>query len=308
MSVLRYRIMTGRTLAHYRIMEKLGAGGMGVVYRAHDTRLGRDVALKVVGAQDRVGDRARERLLREARTASVLNHPNICTVYEAGEADGETYIAMELVEGQTLSALIGSDELAPETAIRYGVQIADALSHAHERGVVHRDLKCANVIITPDGRPKVLDFGLARRGAGDQGSGAGDETLTQEGAVAGTLAYMAPEVLRGEAADARSDLWALGVMLYQAVAGTLPFRGTTSFEITSAILRDSAAPLPSHVPAGRPPLSGACWPSSPGRDTSEPARCARRWRPFSRAWRFPARYRESGFRGGGGCGPPAPWR
>ncbi len=242
--------MVGRTLAHYRIEEEIGAGGMGVVYRARDTQLERAVALKVVGEQAQVDENARARLLREARTASALNHPNICTIYEAGVADGETYIAMELVEGQPLSAMIGGDGLPAETAIRYGVQIADALAHAHERGVVHRDLKSANVIITPEGRPKVLDFGLAKRVIEGSGEATRSEPLTKAGAVSGTLSYMAPEVLRGEPADARSDLWALGVMLYHAVSGTLPFQGPTGFQISSAILRDSAAPLPAYVPPG----------------------------------------------------------
>src|SRR5262249_47081084 len=157
-------------------------------------------------------------------------------------------IAMELVEGQPLSAMISADGLAIETAIRYGVQIADALAHAQERGVVHRDLKSSNVIITPEGRVKVLDFGLAKRVIEKSEDATRSEPLTEAGSVAGTLAYMAPEVLRGEPADARSDLWALGVMLYQAVTGSLPFRGETGFQISSAILRDSAPPLPPHVP------------------------------------------------------------
>jgi Tfp pilus assembly protein PilF len=243
--------MIGRTLAHYRIEEKIGAGGMGVVYRALDTQLERAVALKVVGDEAPGGENARERLLREARTASTLNHPNICTIYEAGVADGETYIAMELVTGQALSAMISGEGLPVETVLRYGVQIADGLAHAHERGVIHRDLKSANVIITPEGRPKVLDFGLAKRmPGGPEAATRTDEPLSAKGAVAGTLSYMAPEVLQGEPADARSDVWALGVMLYEAVTGTLPFPGSTTFEVSSAILRDSAAPLPEQVPPG----------------------------------------------------------
>jgi len=241
--------MLGRKLAHYQILEQLGAGGMGVVYRARDTRLDRFVALKVVGEKDRLSEKARIRLLREARTASALNHPNVCTIYEAGEAEGVTYIAMELIEGRPLSTLIGSDGLPVETAVRYAAQIADALAHAHERGVVHRDLKSANVLITPNGRAKVLDFGLAKRVIESADEATRSESLTEAGAVAGTLAYMAPEVLNGEPADPRSDLWALGVMLYQAVSGALPFRGRSAFETTSAILRDAAAQLPPRVPS-----------------------------------------------------------
>jgi serine/threonine protein kinase len=153
--IIRYKLMTGRTFAHYLILEKIGAGGMGVVYRARDTQLERSVALKVVGEQAQVSENARARLLREGRTASALNHPNVCTIYEASVAEGETYIAMELVEGRLLSEMICGDGLPVEMAIRYGVQIADALAHAHERGVVRRDLKSANVIITPEGRAKV---------------------------------------------------------------------------------------------------------------------------------------------------------
>ncbi|MDQ6699120.1 MAG: protein kinase, partial [Acidobacteriota bacterium] len=244
-------LSNGTRIGVYEIVGPLGAGGMGVVYRARDTHLDRFVALKVVGERDHVADTARQRLLREARTASSLNHPYICTIYEAGEADGETYIAMEVVEGRTLSELIGREGLPIETAIRYGAQIADALAHAHERGVVHRDLKSANVIVTPEGRPKVLDFGLAKRAVeASTEEATRTETLTAAGTVVGTITYMAPEVLRGLPTDARSDLWALGVMLYQAVTGTLPFRGSSAFEITSAILRDSPAPLPAHVSSG----------------------------------------------------------
>ncbi len=243
--------MVGRTLAHYLILEKVGAGGMGVVYRARDTLLDRLVALKVVGEQAQVGANAQERLLREARLASALNHPNICTIYEAGVVDGETYIAMELVEGQALNAMVSPDGLPVEMAIRYGIQIADALAHAHERGVVHRDLKSPNVIITPEGRPKVLDFGLAKRVIGKSEEATRSEApLTEAGAVVGTLSYMAPEVLRREPVDARSDLWALGVMLFHAASGVLPFRGETAFQISSAILRDSPAALPAYVPPG----------------------------------------------------------
>jgi serine/threonine protein kinase/tetratricopeptide (TPR) repeat protein len=242
--------MVGRTLAHYQIHEMLGAGGMGVVYRAHDTQLHRFVALKVVAEGEHVSENSRQRLLREGRAAAALNHPHICTVYEVGEAEGQTYIAMELVEGRTLGALIGTGGLPVETVIRYGAQIADALAHAHERGVVHRDLKSANVIVTPEGRAKVLDFGLAKRGAVDNASAENDDTATQEGTIAGTFAYMAPEVLRGEPADPRSDLWALGVMLHEAVSGRLPFRGATNFETSSAILKEPPPPLPAGVSPG----------------------------------------------------------
>ena len=177
--------MLGRTLAHYVIVDTIGAGGMGIVYHARDTQLERSVALKVVGEKAIVNPQAQARLMREARTASALNHANICTVYEAGIADGVTYIAMELVDGQSLNATVSGGALPVETVIRYGIQIADALAHAHERGVVHRDLKCANVVITPSGPLKVLDFGLAKREMSDATRSL--DTMTQTGVIMGTL-------------------------------------------------------------------------------------------------------------------------
>jgi serine/threonine protein kinase/Tfp pilus assembly protein PilF len=229
--------LTGRTLAHYAVHEVIGAGGMGVVYRARDLQLERPVALKVVGQKDQLDQQAQSRLMREARTASVLNHPNICTIYGAGTEEGVTYIAMELVEGRSLDAIVSAAALPQETVCRYAVQIADALAHAHESGVIHRDLKCANVIITPKGQAKVLDFGLARREAIHAAELV--ETATQTGVLMGTFAYMAPEILQGNIADARSDLWALGVILYRALSGKLPFH---------ALQRDSPAVLPPSVP------------------------------------------------------------
>jgi serine/threonine protein kinase len=297
--------MVGRTVAHYRILERIGAGGMGIVYRSQDTQLGRPVALKVVRDDAHLDDKACARLLREARTASALNHPNICTIYEAGMAEGETYIAMELVEGKSLSAVIGADGLPVETAIRYAVQIADALAHAHERGVVHRDLKGANVIVTPEGRAKVLDFGLAKRAIqGPEEPTRTLEPITEAGSVAGTLCYMAPEVLHGEPADARSDLWALGVMLYEAVTGTLPFRGTTAFEITSAILRDSMAPLPAHVPPGLAAIIQRLLAKQPGEryQRAGEVRAALEGR-YSLPCRLPVPCRWLRLPAGAGCGP-----
>jgi len=241
--------MTGRRLGHYEIQEKLGEGGMGVVYRAQDTTLHRPVAVKVVSAALAQDDTARARLLREARTASALNHPNICTIYEAGEADGLTYIAMEYVEGKPLSVLVASQGLAPDAVVRYSLQIAAALAHAHERSVVHRDLKCANVMITPDARVKVLDFGLAKRlTAAEVAETVSAGSLSDPGSVAGTIAYLAPETLQGEPADARSDVWALGIVLYECLTGRRPFQGRTLFDTTSAILRETPPPLPDSVP------------------------------------------------------------
>jgi serine/threonine protein kinase len=181
---------------------------MGEVYRARDPRLEREVALKVLPAETLTDETARARLLREARMAAKLNHPHICTIHEVGESDGQVYIAMELVEGRPLDAILVGGALPVEQAVRYGAQVADALAHAHERGVVHRDLKSGNVVITPEGRAKVLDFGLAKQLVGEELAEATTElgaTLTVPGSVVGTLAYMAPEQLRGQPADARSD-------------------------------------------------------------------------------------------------------
>ena len=242
--------MIGQTLGHCRVVAKIGEGGMGVVYRAYDERLHRDVALKVVNKDVRLDPSSGENLLREARASSALTHPNICTIYEVGETNGELYIVMELVEGKSLRALSMEPGLPPESVLRYGVQIASALVRAHDKGIVHRDLKSDNILLTADGLIKVLDFGLARHADAATFDGATRSfgTLEQMSSVSGTLAYMAPEVLRGEAADYRSDLWALGVVLYEAASGQLPFRGRTSFEISSAIIHQLPAPLPSWIP------------------------------------------------------------
>src|SRR6266849_3197613 len=223
---------------------------MGVVYRAYDEVLHRDVALKVVKKGASLDPSSSQRLLHEARASSALSHPNICTIHEVGESSGALYIVMELVEGKSLSALIGSAGLPVESVLRYGVQIAGALAHSHGRNIVHRDLKSSNVVVTPEGLVKVLDFGLARRLTREVLGEATETVAPLEGAVGltGTLPYMAPEVLRGEEGDHRSDLWALGVVLYEAAAGQLPFQGRTSFEVSAAILRELPPPLPSRIP------------------------------------------------------------
>ncbi|MGH7703991.1 MAG: protein kinase domain-containing protein, partial [Gemmatimonadales bacterium] len=256
----------GRTLGHYRIESALGAGGMGVVYRAHDTKLERTVAIKLVGDRLAEDPTARDRLLREARAAAALNHPHICTIHEVGEADGQVYIAMEHVKGRPLSALL-SEARSPDTVVRYGIQIADALAHAHDHGIVHRDLKTGNVIVTPEGRVKVLDFGLAKRLPTEEISEQetrSEESLTGAGQVVGTLHYLAPEVLRGKPADARTDVWALGVLLYELASGEKPFLGSTRFEVTHAILGESAPPIPAGVPAGLRAVIGHCLVKEPG--------------------------------------------
>jgi serine/threonine protein kinase/tetratricopeptide (TPR) repeat protein len=243
-------------LAHYRIISRLGAGGMGEVYRARDEQLDRDVAVKVLPSSSFDDPTARARLVREARAAAALNHPNICTVYEVGEADGQAYIAMELVEGRTLSAMLHAGPLPAEHVVHYGRQLADALTHAHDRGIIHRDLKSNNVIVTPDRRVKVLDFGLAKRAADSEMTAAVtiDASLTQAGTAVGTLPYMSPEQLRGEPAHVSSDIWALGVVLHEMATGVRPFTGNTPFELSAAILSDEPVQIPADI---RPELRTA---------------------------------------------------
>jgi serine/threonine-protein kinase len=259
-------VHAGARLGPYEIVAPLGAGGMGEVYRARDTRLGREVALKVLPAEAQSDETARSRMVREARLAAKLNHPNICTIHEVGETEGQAYIAMELVEGQPLSERLAGGRVRVEEAVRLGGQMAEALAHAHEHGVVHRDFKSGNVVVTPDGRAKVLDFGLARQLVGaelDAATTVSQASLTDAGAVAGTLAYMAPEQLRGGPADARSDIWALGVVLYEMVAGGRPFGGTTGYELSSAILNEAPKALPEGVPAGLAAVIERCLAKAP---------------------------------------------
>lgn len=241
--------MIGEKLGQYRLTAKIGEGGMGVVYRARDEELNRDVAVKVLaaGMLEQLG---KDHLLREAQIASALSHPNICTIYQVGRVDEGFYFAMELVEGQPLSEMARATKLTTEAATRYGVQIADALAHAHDRQIVHRDLKGANVVITHDGRVKVLDFGLARRleKAAVDAVTRMQASLERDQSIGGTLPYMAPEVLSGQAGSYQSDIWAFGVLLYEAAAGQLPFAGSTPYELCAAILHHLPKPLPSTVP------------------------------------------------------------
>ncbi len=241
--------MIGQIISHYRILEELGRGGMGVVYKAEDTRLGRTVALKFL-PEDSFQDRsAIERFQREARAASALNHPNICTIHDIDEYGGRHFIVMELLEGQTLKHRIGGRPLAAEEVVRLGRQIADALEAAHAKAIVHRDLKPANIFVTGRGQIKVLDFGLAKlqRAPDDMTA---TESLTQPGVAPGTLPYMAPEQLRGGPTDARSDIWALGIVLYEMITGGLPFKGHTGYELSATILNQPPPVLPPQVPAG----------------------------------------------------------
>jgi eukaryotic-like serine/threonine-protein kinase len=246
-----YRPPEDKSFGHYHIQGQLGAGGMGVVYSAYDSVLQRKVAIKVMSGRASVDATARTLLLHEARAASSLNHPNICTIHEVGDADGEAYIVMERVEGQPLNCLFGPNGLSPELVVRYGIQIADALAHAHEHGVIHRDLKSTNAMVTPEGRVKVLDFGLAARLPDSelQAAASSNLPLMESRTIVGTLPYLAPELLRGEPADARTDTWSLGILLYEMASGAFPFDGRTGFELSSAILREDPKPLPENVPS-----------------------------------------------------------
>jgi tetratricopeptide (TPR) repeat protein/predicted Ser/Thr protein kinase len=260
--------MVEGTFGHYAIVEKLGEGGMGVVYRAEDTRLQRSVALKLLGERTLADPAARARLLREARMASSLNHPNVCTVYEVGEAGGHAYIAMELVEGRPLRRMIPAGGLPIEEVLNYGMQIAAALAHSHDRGVVHRDLKSANVIITPDGRVKVLDFGLAKRPDERPPTGDAEQTLagplTEAGTIVGTQSYMSPEALRGEPVGPPSDIWAFGVLLFEMATGQLPFQGKSLVDLATSIVRDPVPAMPVAAGAGLTAIVQRCLAKLPG--------------------------------------------
>jgi eukaryotic-like serine/threonine-protein kinase len=236
-------LMDGQTIAHYKVLRKVGGGGMGVVYEAEDTKLGRRVALKFLPEQSVRDASAMERFLREARSASSLNHPGICTIHAIEEQNGQTFIAMELLEGHALDRLVAAGPLPIPRTIEIGIQLADALDAAHKKGIVHRDIKPANIFVTDRGAVKILDFGLAKlvREDGFGGETIGDSApfLTSPGIAVGTIAYMSPEQARGEEIDARSDLFSLGAVLYQMVTGKQAFPGTTSAVIFDNILHNA---------------------------------------------------------------------
>src|SRR5690348_5125010 len=251
--------MQGKTISHYRILSPLGRGGMGIVYKAEDIRLGRTVAVKFV-PETMAGDRmAMERFLREARAASALNHPNICTVHDVGEFEGRPFLVMECLEGKTLRDLILGTPLTLQEVLELSIQITDAMDDAHSAGIVHRDIKPANIFVTRRGQIKIMDFGLAKVTSGrTAGSGSSahsqaptaalDELVTSPGSTLGTVAYMSPEQARGEELDMRSDLFSFGVVLYEMLTGASPFQGNTTALTFVAILHNPPV-APSQVRA-----------------------------------------------------------
>src|SRR2546422_8694816 len=237
--------MIGKTLHHYRILQKLGVGGQGTVYKATDTKLGRTVVVKVLPPELTVKEANLKRFEREARLASSLDHPNICTIFDMDEADGLHFIAMQYVEGRNVRQLVNGRPLELESALRIAIQVADALSVAHARGIIHRDIKSGNIMVTDAGQVKILDFGLAKLLDETEAatSGIHQTQLTEIGVPYGTATYAAPEQARGDRVDARADIFSTGVLLYEMLTGTWPFQGKTSIDVRHSVLYDTPRPL-----------------------------------------------------------------
>lgn len=257
-----------QAISHYRIIEKLGQGGMGEVFLAEDTSLHRKVAVKFLPHAMQQDAIAHKRFLREASSAAALDHPYICHINEVAESGGQDFIVMEYVEGRSLKDRLEEGPLPAEEALLIAIEVAEALGAAHGKGIIHRDIKPPNIMLTKTGHAKVMDFGLAKQLVPSEGMESAAETitaLTSDGSTVGTLAYMSPEQLRSQAADARSDIWAMGVTLYEMVSGQRPFHGQSGFEVTSAILSQPPRPLPSQVPAELGAVIERCLQKEPGK-------------------------------------------
>src|SRR5881397_2036820 len=247
--------MIGTTLGNYRILDKIGAGGQGTVYKATDQKLGRTVVVKVLPAELTVKETNLKRFEREARLASALDHPNICTIFDLDETDGVHYIAMQYVEGRNVRQLVNSRPLELESTLRIALQVTDALAAAHARGIIHRDIKSGNVMVTEHGQVKILDFGLAKLLDETEAATTGIHRteLTEVGVPYGTATYASPEQARGDRVDKRADVFSTGVLLYEMLSGTWPFRGKTTIDVRHAVIYDQAKPLaearPGPIPA-----------------------------------------------------------
>src|SRR4029434_5094280 len=237
--------MIGSTLGNYKILEKLGEGGQGTVYKAVDSKLGRTLVIKVLPAELTAKEANLKRFEREARLASALDHPNICTIFDLNEINGIHFISMQYIEGRNVRQLVNGRPLSLESALSIAVQVADALGAAHARGIIHRDIRAGNVMVAPNGQVKVLDFGLAKLLDDDAArtSGIHHTELTEVGIPYGTARYAAPEQARGDRVDARADIFSLGVLLYELLTGSWPFRGKTAVDVRHAVLHDPPRPI-----------------------------------------------------------------
>src|SRR2546426_5621788 len=245
--------MIGAKLGNYQILEKIGAGGQGTVYKATDTKLGRTVVIKVLPPELTVKEANLKRFEREARLASALDHPNICTIFDLNEIEGVNFIAMQFVEGKNVRELVSGRPLDLRSALSIAIQVTDALAAAHSRGIIHRDIKAGNVMVTPHGQVKILDFGLAKLLDSEGQGGIHHTDLTEVGIPYGTATYAAPEQARGDRVDSRADIFSTGVLLYEMLTGTWPFQGKTSVDVRHAVLHEEPKPLSEARPGGAPP-------------------------------------------------------